>query len=539
MCVVASTLLISCQKTNIGSDVGVYPDTSSQAAVKFLSARVAPTSGAAGTVVTVQVSGLNGLENKFKVYVGATEAKVLTVGASSITISVPQNASTGNIKIELNNEVFYGPKFSVSGKVYIDPDFNVDKFQAIGAIRGIVANNQGFVLYGGITQYAGGSFSGITFIEATGDTSKLQPYFGPLTSPRLSPGVVNSVVSLDDGSFLIGGGFSSGYTYQNVQLESLNGVARLFVTGSAIGIDTLSYQVPNADPHNFPERSNVTGSAINGGVEGTVRSAFVSSDGKHYIVVGDFDKYVSTYYDGSLYNSFQQDRVQMNQLVSMQTDGTFDSTFNYNYATKKSYSATNAIINDAIQAADGNIILVGSFTSYNGVSANRIVKVNASTGAVVTGFSMGSGFDGLVTSIKYNQSLHRYMVTGLFKTYNGVPANCVAMLKDDGTLDASFSPKVFTDGFPTFAKQLDNGLIICAGGFTSYDNISRAGFAVLNKDGSLASGYNNTGNFSGIVYDLIETTSQLTGQNAIFLVGVFNRFDATAVSNIVKVVIEK
>ncbi|MFT4094433.1 MAG: hypothetical protein QM640_12415, partial [Niabella sp.] len=77
-----------------------------------------------------------------------------------------------------------------------------------------------------------------------------------------------------------------------------------------------------------------------------------------------------------------------------------------------------------------------------------------------------------------------------------------------------------------------------SGTFTNYDGVVRPGFAILNADGSLAEGYNNTGYFNGIIYDAIETTSTLTGYPAVFLVGNFNRFNATEVGNIVKIVLE-
>lgn len=535
---VLAMFVLSCQKTNMSGSSGVYPDSSSRVLVKFLSSQVSPASGLPGTVVTVLVSGLDGKQGAFKAYIGQTEASVTSVDARSMTITVPQTASTGNVTVIINGQTYYGPKFTVSGKVYIDPDFNVSKNQATGLISGIIPYGQSFIIYGDITQYAGGQFSGMTYIEANGDTSKGQPYFGPNNTTKLSPGSISTMAALPDGNFLMGGSFSTGYSPDNTPLTNLNGIARLFTNGNVDALDTLSYQIPNADPHNFPERSWATGSAINGGVEGMVSKVFVTNDGQHYITVGNFDKYVTTYYPGSLWNSFQQDKILMKQLVSMSTDGSFDSSFNYNYATKSSYAATNALINDAVQAQDGNIIIVGSFTSYNGASAGHIAKVSATTGALDPSFITGSGFDGLILSIKYNKTLHRFIVAGLFKNYNGKPVNGLAMLKEDGSLDATFSAKVFENGTPTFAKQLNNGLILCSGTFTIYDGVSRAGFIVLNKDGSLAAGYNNTGNFSGIIYDAIETTSRITGQPAVFLVGLFTRFDATNASNIIKVVIE-
>ncbi|WP_300601662.1 DUF5008 domain-containing protein [Niabella sp.] len=532
----------SCQKTNTGMDNGIYPNDRTPAAVKFLSPRVSPVSGAPGITVTVPVSGLEGKQGQFKAFIGATEAPVTGVSATAITILVPPAASTGNITIQLNSQFFYGPNFNVAGKVYIDPDFNISANQATGvfsSVRGIVPYGDSYIVYGTFTKYGSVSCPGLAYIDNNGTTGSYQPYFGPENSLKLSPANITSIAPLDDGNFLMGGGFNSVVDKSGRTIGNLNGIARLFTNGDEDMIEVQQYRVPNADAFNFPERSWVTGSSVNGGAEGgAVLKVFATDDGAHYIAVGNFSKYVTTYYPGSQWNSQQQDRIAMKQLFSMGTDGSFDSSFNYNYATKASYAATNALINDATQASDGNIVIVGSFTTYNDAAANRIVKIDAYTGKKDPTFNTGSGFDGLVTSIKYNANTHRYLVTGLFKSYNGVPANNVVMLKEDGSVDVTFSVKGFGNGAPTFVKQLNNGLIICAGTFTMYDGVSRPGFSILNVDGSLAAGYNNTGNFNGSITDVIETTSKLTGQHAVFLVGSFSRFDATAVSNIVKVVIE-
>lgn len=228
----------------------------------------------------------------------------------------------------------------------------------------------------------------------------------------------------------------------------------------------------------------------------------------------------------------------MRQLVSIKTDGSFDSSFNYNYLTKKGNAAANGSIADAAQGSDGNIVAVGNFTTYNGTPASHIVKVNAMTGLADAGFNSGAGANGAINRISYNATTKKYMICGLFTAYNGQPASGVAMINEDGSLVSTFMPKAIAGGNPYFVKQWRDNLIILAGDFTSYGGVSRPGFAILNADGNLAAGYNNTGTFSGSIRDMVETTSLTTGQPAAYLVGNFSRFDATQVYNIVKIVIE-
>ncbi|HTG55670.1 MAG TPA: hypothetical protein VL943_05355, partial [Niabella sp.] len=89
----------------------------------------------------------------------------------------------------------------------------------------------------------------------------------------------------------------------------------------------------------------------------------------------------------------------------------------------------------------------------------------------------------------------------------------------------------------TYCAQLNDGRFILSGTFVKYDNIVRSGFAILNQDGTLAGGYNNTGLFRGRIYGHAE--KDVFGATALYLVGNFDRFDNREVGNIVKIVLNK
>ncbi|HEY9194820.1 MAG TPA: hypothetical protein VIM77_01100, partial [Mucilaginibacter sp.] len=126
---------------------------------------------------------------------------------------------------------------------------------------------------------------------------------------------------------------------------------------------------------------------------------------------------------------------------------------------------------------------------------------------------------------------------GIFRSYNGKPAIGMALVNLDGSLDQTFTAKTFEGGYPRFARQLNDGLIVVSGSFKKYNNVTRNGFMVLNTKGELAGNYNTTGPFSGALYDIIETKST-DGKRALLLIGSFYRFDNTPVSNIIRVTIE-
>jgi len=56
---------------------------------------------------------------------------------------------------------------------------------------------------------------------------------------------------------------------------------------------------------------------------------------------------------------------------------------------------------------------------------------------------------------------------------------------------------------------------------------------VLNPDGTLAEGYNNTGKLNGLVYDSLEEV--IAGKHSITLVGLFSSFNASSHGNLVRI----
>jgi uncharacterized delta-60 repeat protein len=119
-----------------------------------------------------------------------------------------------------------------------------------------------------------------------------------------------------------------------------------------------------------------------------------------------------------------------NGIARLNSNGTLDTTFNPGNGT----TAAEAI---AIQS-DGKIIIGGSFTSYNGTSINRIARINTN-GTIDTTFTVGTGFNNTVWSLAIMPN-GQIIVGGSFVTFNGVTRNRIARLNSDGTLDTSWDP---------------------------------------------------------------------------------------------------
>ena len=86
----------------------------------------------------------------------------------------------------------------------------------------------------------------------------------------------------------------------------------------------------------------------------------------------------------------------------------------------QSYGATpgfNGTVSAIATQTDGKILVGGSFTSYKGVTENRIIRLN-SDGTKDNSFNTGTGFDATVYTIEI-QADGKILVGGNFSSYNG------------------------------------------------------------------------------------------------------------------------
>ena len=168
-------------------------------------------------------------------------------------------------------------------------------------------------------------------------------------------------------------------------------------------------------------------------------------------------------------------------FVRLNSGGTTDTSFNVGTG-----------FNDAVRAIhvqnDGKILVGGSFTSYNGSSYNKIIRLN-SGGTIDTSFNIGVGISGT----SFNNTVYaievqddgKILVGGSFITYSGTTVNRIVRLNSGGTIDTSFNTG---SGFnvSTFSiKVQSNGKILVGGSFTSYNGSSYNELIRLNSDGSI------------------------------------------------------
>lgn len=515
----------SCSKEAIIQD-DPYKGGKEALGVKFTGEEPTPNAGSPGDEVTFNVSGLAKYENKFEFLVNEIKAEVLSSTDSTVTIKVPQNASTGGTTLLLDGQSFFGPKFTIQGKVSVDPSFKaVNGTNA--AISDIISTSTGYILVGAFTNFE--SQAPATPVNRIVSISNDGVFQTDLTSRKGADGTILSINRLSSSKYMISGSFGS----YNSRL-GINGITRLNVNGS---LDSASVEVINANP-DFPNFGLDTVPAFNGGVLGrppfSIAKSFVKDN--KTIILGNFTYYASYFYPRSTRENKVIDITRMAQLARLKENGELDSTYNFDLSTKGSYAGGNGPINDAFMQEDGKIVAVGAFSTFHGLQVNSIVRLK-NDGTVDNTFATGTGADGPITSVTYNSATGRILVAGNFKTFNGRTCNGVAMLNTNGSVDDVFKFGQLAGGFPNYAAQLNNGKVLVSGDFNNYTGIIRQGFMILDQNGSLAQGYNNTGAFQGRIIKMVQTTSAL-GYPAVLLVGDFNKFDNKKVGNIVRVEIK-
>ena len=139
--------------------------------------------------------------------------------------------------------------------------------------------------------------------------------------------------------------------------------------------------------------------------------------------------------------------VNANRIIRLNQDGSVDETF----STGSGFNSS--VISIQVQS-DGKILVGGGFDRYNGVNANRIIRLNQD-GSVDETFSTGSGFNTSVISIQV-QSDGKILVGGAFDVYDGISVNRIIRLNSDGTTDTTSENKFITfTNLPNITMSVD------------------------------------------------------------------------------------
>ena len=407
--------------------------------------------------IAVQPDGKIIVGGSFLNYNGTTQNRIVrlnpngTVDSSFLSGSGFNNGSVQVIQIG-SNGILVGGNFTDQYKTTdvnrlvllnsngtLNPNFDIGAGPATATVYALAESSDSF--------FVGGSFSVFDDFKQ-GKLAKIST-IGELDSGYLTAGVgfdkaVEKVIPLVDGSYIAFGGFSQ------FNGKLINRIAKLTINGE---LDSS---------FNFNQT----------GANNTVKEVLVQPDGK-LLVAGNF-----TNYNG----------VDIKRLVRMNFNGSIDTSLNVG-------TGFNYMVYSIVLLPNGEIIAAGNFTTYKGVAVNKVIRL-LPNGDLDPNFNIGTNPDG-TPNLLVLQPDGKVLVGGDFTTFNGITSNKLIRLNSNGSVDTTFSVGTgFVGTVCTIMLQNDEKILI-GGSFTSFNGQSNKRIIRLNSNGSQDSSFNSGTGFSG------------------------------------------
>lgn len=170
--------------------------------------------------------------------------------------------------------------------------------------------------------------------------------------------------------------------------------------------------------------------------------------------------------------------VARHGLARIHPNGTIDEDFD---------PGTDGTVEALAVAPDGDILVGGSFTMLGGETRHNLGRLHPD-GALDTTFDPVAGGGVFELAVQPDGKI---LVSGSFPSMGGEAHDHIARLDPDGSLDTSFDAGLVEPSnarVEAMALQAD-GKILVGGNFVLLEHTNRWGFARLNPDGSLDTGF--------------------------------------------------
>lgn len=419
---------------------------------------------------SITVYGVSGVDTSFNSAVYANQ----NLGATVVKTQPDGKVLIGGNFTVVNGVARHGvARLNADGTLdtsFDPPDFyDPTIFNGLGlTIYSIEVQSTGKILVGGQFSVIGATNRDIVRLNTDGS---LDTTFTDLSSElSITENVIRIIVRPDDSIFMLGAFSFSNHFYQQVAKLDANGTP---------------------DP---------TFSFI--GTGGNIKEAAVQADGRLYVSDIAIGRYMSSGAGDSSYHIAQSsggtiteiavqpdnkiliagtfsavDGFTFGRIARLNTDGTVDLSFNTNGL------GAGGPINDIVLAADGKIFVGGSFSTYNGVTRNRVAKLN-SDGTLDNSFVYTPPAAGTVVNDMDLLPTGKLAVVGTTLGTTAAPAS-VVVLNADGSADAGFTARNGKQGRVREINQQPDGKVVIGGEFTLVNGIARNSMARLNVDGSL------------------------------------------------------
>jgi uncharacterized delta-60 repeat protein/uncharacterized repeat protein (TIGR01451 family) len=322
---------------------------------------------------------------------------------------------------------------------------------ADNVVRAVALQADGKVIIGGaFTSY---DFIPRAYVARMNVDGTLDNTFNSANNGANINNPVHALALQADGKVVIGGSFTTVYG------ASRNSIARLNTNGTV----DVSFSVGT-------------------GANGPVNAVVVQPDGR-ILIAGDFT---------------QVNGTPRLRIARLNANGSLDSSFNPG-------TGADAVVNALALTADGDVLVGGAFVTMGGVTSPRLARLNAD-GSVDSGFNPGSGANGPVSAIVV-QPDGNIVVGGYFTLFNGQVRNRIVRLTAGGALDPSVNFGTGANDYIAAVGLQDyDGKIVVGGGFTRFDELPRVGIARLFGGTNVGAG---TFHFSASTYRVSEGSNSV------------------------------
>lgn len=223
-----------------------------------------------------------------------------------------------------------------------------------------------------------------------------------------------------------------------------------------------------------------------------------------------------------------------NHLIKLNQNLTIDNSFDIGTGFNEILYAGSSIL----EQPDGKLIVTGTFSTYKGITADRIIRLNSdgTNDGTIGGFYGGTYY----TQVPELQSDGKIIVTGGCTHYykggsDSGYIGCLARLNANGDFDSTF---VVDSGFnqPTMSAVSNSDLsMIVTGYFSTYKGVSSPGGIIKldqygNKDTSFVSGTGFNTYYLNPNYAI-----KIPGESSFYVTGRFTSYNGTPANRIIKI----
>ena len=211
---------------------------------------------------------------------------------------------------------------------------------------------------------------------------------------------------------------------------------------------------------------------------------------------------------------------------TVKTNGGVDTTFN----TGTGFNSNLYGFQSIRKQPDGKILATGNFTSFNGTARNRIARINTD-GSLDTSLVVGTGFNNLTSGIEVD-SQGRIVVCGSYTSYNGTTSQRLIRLNSDGTVDTSTGTNGFNNVTNSVVINSDDSMYV-GGYFSTYYGVTSNRIIKLNSDFTIDTTFDvGTGLNSNTSTQPVGLISD--GSDGVFVYGHFTTYNGVSANRLTK-----